>query len=156
MNDKFKFDLPSRIKVPDIAIRMPELPPMPDYAAIAREKREREVVDLGYAHIMFERLMHQIRQFEATLKPDEETAAYLACFGTQVLVTIENVGYHNPYFITLNGVNIDTGHRVRLVQHVSQINILFAAVPIPKEEERKRRPIGFYVEDDELKAEKKE
>ena len=145
MNDKFKFNFDSPAKLAALSIRMPELPPAPDYEKIARDKREREVVDLGYAHIMYERLIHQIQQFEATLKPNEETAAYLASFGTQILVTIETVGYHNPYFITLNGTHSETGHRVRLVQHVSQINILLVAVSIPKEEGRKRRPIGFYV-----------
>lgn len=152
MTDKFNLDSPAR-RLADLAIRMPA---MPDFAAEARQKRNREVVDLGYAHIMFDRLMRQIQQFEATLQPNEETAAYLASFGTQVLIAIDNVGYHNPYFITFDGVNVDTRQRVRLVQHVSQINVLFAAVSIPKEENRKARRIGFYVDEEDVKPKQKE
>ena len=153
MSDKFQFNLDSPAKLAAMSFKMPELP---DYAAMARQKRDREIVDLGYAHIMFERLMRQIKQFEATLQPNEDTAAYLASFGTQILITINNVGYHNPYFITFDGVNVESGQRVRLVQHVSQINVLFAAVTIPKEETRKACRIGFYVDEEDAKPDKKE
>ena len=150
MTDRFNLDSPAKIAA--LSFKMPELP---DFAALASQKRDRETVDLGYAHIMFDRLMHQIRSFEATLQPNEETAAYLASFGTQILVAIDDVGYHNPYFITFDGVNIETGQRVRLVQHVSQINVLFAAVTIPKEENRKAKRIGFYVDDEDTELQKK-
>ncbi len=143
MSDRFKWELP---KVPGINFGVPQFPKI-DFAAIERERRERQAVDLGYAHVMFERLVAQIEEFEATIQPDEEIAAYLASFGTRVIVAIDDVGYHNPYFITFDGVNVDTHQRVRLVQHVSQLSVLFTAAKVPKEENRKPRRIGFHVDE---------
>ena len=97
---------------------------------------------------MCERLRSQIRQFEASLQPNEEIAVNLASFGTRVLVLIDNVGYQNPYFITFSGVNADTKQKVLLVQHVSQTSVLFTAVTVPKEDNRKARRIGFNVDTD--------
>lgn len=128
-------------KAPKVSFTMPKI----DVAAIARQQREREEVDLGYAHIIFQRLVTQIQQFESTLQPDDETAVYLASFGTKVVVRIADVGYHNPYFITFDGFDFDTGQRVRLVQHVSQVSLLLTAVKVPKEENRQPRRIGFHI-----------
>jgi len=67
---------------------------------------------------------------------------YLASFGREILIRIEEVGFHNPYFITFDGRLLSTGDRVRLVQHVTQLNVIFTAV---QKAEGRRNPhrIGF-------------
>jgi hypothetical protein len=41
------------------------------------------------------------------LNPDEEIAAYLSSFGQTMLIQIEKVGYHNPFFIVFYGSTLD-------------------------------------------------
>jgi hypothetical protein len=135
------------------AIRLPSFKPITtDFSALARDIREQRVEDLGFAHVMFERLMTQIKEFEKTLMPDEEVGAYLSSFGARVLIQIDQVGYHNPYFIVFNGINVDDGQRVRLVQHTSQISVLFTAMKV--KEDQKPRRIGFFVDDEEDAAQR--
>ena len=141
-----KFNLESK-KMPNLDFRIPEIPQV-NHSDILRQIHEQSFVNLGYAHVMCERLRSQIRQFEASLQPNEEIAVNLASFGTRVLVLIDNVGYQNPYFITFSGVNADTKQKVLLVQHVSQTSVLFTAVTVPKEDNRKARRIGFNVDTD--------
>jgi hypothetical protein len=138
--DKFKPIIP---KMPEI--RMTQI----DYSAIEHAmaaKREQDLVDLGFAHVMYERLVAQMRDFEDSIDPDEEVAAYLASFGTRVVVLIDKVGFQNPYYIVFDGANAETGERVRLIQHTTQTSVLLAAVKVV--EPRKPRRIGFVMEDD--------
>lgn len=86
--------------------------------------------------------MYQIAEFEKRLKPDEEIGAYLASFGREILIQIQNVGHHNPYFIVFYGINTSDGLNVKLVQHVSQINVLFTAIKL-SDLNRAPRRIGF-------------
>lgn len=109
-------------------------------------KRKQELVDLGFANVLYERLVAQIADFQASIQPDEEVAAHLASFGTRVIVLIDRVRFRNPYYIIFDGVNAETGERVRLVQHTSQTSVLLVAAKV--QEPRKPRRIGFYVEDD--------
>jgi hypothetical protein len=99
-----------------------------------------EAAKLGYADLMYDRLMKQIGEFEKTLNPDEEIAAHLASFGREYIVQIHDIGYHNPYLIVFKGINVADGSKVRLVQHVTQINVLFVAVKVVEEN---RKPIRF-------------
>lgn len=134
--DRFKFNVPKFTEV-----RMAPL----DTSALDRAlqgKREQDLVDLGFAHVMYDRLVAQIREFQDSINPDEEVAAYLASFGTRVIVLIEHVGYQNPYYIVFDGINAETGQRVRLVQHTSQTSVLLMAAKV--EEPRKPRRIGFH------------
>ena len=103
-------------------------------------------INRGFANVLYSALMRQIASFEKTLKSDEEIGAYLASFGTEIIVQIESVSYSNPYFIIFEGINTNDGSKVRLVQHVFQTNVLFTAVKL-KELNRSARRIGF-VEDE--------
>lgn len=104
--------------------------------SIERGRRE----TFGHADVIFDRLMKQISDFQATLKPEEEVGAYLASFGREMLIHIENIGYRNPYLIVFRGVLDTNKDRVELVQHATQVNVLLRAVP--KIGETARR-IGF-------------
>lgn len=98
--------------------------------------------NLGLANVLYDRLMTQIADFEENLSAEEEIGGYLAAFGREILIRIEHVGYHNPYFITFSGWDLHTGARVRLVQHTTQIGVLLTAVPKAPEHVEPRR-IGF-------------
>ena len=121
------------------------IPKMPDYSHLAALRAPiAKVNDAGYASTMFDRLSQQVADFESTLDPDEEIAAYLSSFGARILVQIERIGYHNPYLIIFHGTMVDEGHRVRLVQHVTQTSVLLTAVKVV--EDRKPHRVGFYME----------
>src|SRR5882672_6736106 len=99
---------------------------------------------LGHADILYERLATQIQEFEKSLDSTHELGAMLASFGREVTIRVADIGYHNPYFIVFEGEDLETGDRVRLVQHVSQISVLFRAVPkLPDHVEPVR--IGFRL-----------
>ncbi|MGD1046711.1 MAG: DUF6173 family protein [Bacteroidota bacterium] len=116
---------------------------------------EKNAFNRGFAHVLYDRLMHQIAEFEKGLKPNEEIGAYLASFGTQVIVQIEHVGYHNPYFIIFEGFSTSDGQKVKLVQHVSQLNVLFVAINL-KDTSRPPRRIGFEIKKEETGTEENE
>ncbi len=105
---------------------------------------EAEATRHGFAHVIHESLMRRITTFEATLKPDEEIGAYLASFGAQTLIHVERVGCSHPFLISFIGHDLDN-RRVELVQHTTQLNVLFVAVPV--EPPRKPRRIGFHVDE---------
>ncbi len=99
----------------------------------------------GFADVMYDRLIQQIAEFEKDLDTEHEIGAMLASFGREVVIHIESIGYHNPYFIVFYGSNSVDGAKVKLVQHVSQINVLFVSVKV--NENRPARRIGFIDKD---------
>lgn len=132
----------NNFKIPDIS------------SSLMAAQMKVEAGKLGYADVMYKRIMYQIGAFEKELNTDEEVGAYLASFGKEIIIQIEDVGYHNPYFIIFYGINTIDGSKVKLVQHVSQINILFIAVKI--KEEREAHRIGFQIEEKESPNEQDE
>jgi len=114
------------------ALTAPQLPP----------ELDDRYAELGYAGILHDRLMAQIRDFENDLGEDEELAGMIATFGQAVLVRILDVGYHNPHFMVFYGEDLETNERVQLVQHVNQVSVLFRAVPKSPTVAKARR-IGF-------------
>ena len=132
---KFKF---SSIQLPELPNpRISEI----DFDELNKSISESKAADLGFASVMYDRLLDQIMHFEQGLNPDEEIGAYLSSFGTRVVIQIEDVRYHNPYFIIFYGKNIENGQEVKLVRHTSQFSILFVAIKVT--EDRKPRRIGF-------------
>ena len=99
----------------------------------------------GLAWTMFETLKEQITRFEQQLDEGEETAAMLANFGSNVTLVITEIGYQHPHLIVLVGED-ENGRRRELLQHVSQVSLLLAAVPVKPD--KKRRRIGFGAEPD--------
>jgi hypothetical protein len=81
---------------------------------------------------MYDRLMTQIADFEKDLNNDEELGAYLASFGREILVRISGIVYYNPYPIIFYGEELNNCTPVQLVQHVSQISVLFTVEVISK------------------------
>ena len=111
--------------------------------ALNRAMAEGDAFRHGLAHVIHEILMQQITAFERNLHPDEEIAAYLSSFGQRFLIRIENVSYQNPYLIIFEGRREEDGNRAILVQHTTQLNVLFVALKLKADEARAPRRIGF-------------
>lgn len=104
-----------------------------------REARDRYRRDNPAVQV-FEELQSYIEDFESTLNADEEVGARMVQFGQDIKFHIRQLGYSTPCLIHFDGVT-DSGHRVRLVQNIAQLSVLFIAMPLKEGEIRK--PIGF-------------
>ncbi|NNE87749.1 MAG: hypothetical protein HKN27_06700 [Silicimonas sp.] len=91
----------------------------------------------------YERLILYIKNFEETLDNDHEAAMGFTDTGGGIL-KIEGLGYFDPDVVTFYGSD-QTGARVQLVQHVSQLNVLLRAMPKAPDAPEPRR-IGFKLE----------
>ena len=96
------------------------------------------------AEDVFYRLVAYIREFEANLDHDHELGARMVSFGTTMQFHIVDMGYWNPDIVTFDGLD-EAGHRMKLIQNVSQLNVLLVAMPKRVENEPPRR-IGFVLE----------
>jgi hypothetical protein len=115
------------------------------WKSIESSIKTRREQDHGYANVIYEGLLQQIHDFENTLNADEEIAAYLSSFGQTMLIQINKVSYLDPFFIIFYGSNFDDGRQVRLVQHTTQLNVLFTSIKLNPEEKRVVRRIGFCI-----------
>lgn len=98
----------------------------------------------------YERLVKYVLQFEAQLDQDHEIGGRLVSFGPQMQFHILDLGYWNPDIITFDGLD-QNGNRVRLIQHVSQLNVLLVAMQKRQPDAPPRR-IGFDLESGRAQA----
>jgi hypothetical protein len=89
---------------------------------------------------VFSSLREYAEEFERGLEAGQEVGARLVSFGSEITLHVRQIGYAKPNIITFDGV-LENGSRVKLVQHVSQLSVLFVAVPVKAETQK--RPIGF-------------
>lgn len=68
-----------------------------------------------------------IFSFEKNLDVDHEIGARLLSFATEVTFYIEDVCYLDTDMISFSGIS-ENGENLQLVQHVSQLNVLFVAM----------------------------
>lgn len=83
----------------------------------------------------------QVREFESNLEDGFELGAWLASFGSQILIIVENIQFSEPSMVILHGRD-DHGNKLQLIQHATQLNLLLNAVKKTNDEPRK--PIGFH------------
>lgn len=74
----------------------------------------------------YKKILEEIKDFQAGLDSDRETAACLVCLGTNIKMTVHELGYKNPDILYFYGL-ID-GKEAQLIQHVNQLNFLLMAV----------------------------
>ncbi len=131
LNDQARGGLDKLKELTEQRLVIPEPPQFPktNFQPNLNALAEANQTALGYAHVIHDRLMAQIAEFQKGLTVDEEVGGYLAAFGRELLIHIEDVGYRNPYLIVFYGTLDKVGHRVELVQHTAQLNVLFVAVP---------------------------
>lgn len=106
--------------------------------AVAKKPVERK----SPAEWAYERLILYIRNFEKILDAEHEVAMGFTDTGGGFL-RIEGLGHFDPDILTFYGVD-QTGARVQLVQHVTQLNVLLRAMPKANPAEEPRR-IGFQL-----------
>lgn len=90
----------------------------------------------------FNSLRRYAMEFEKSLDERHEVGARLVSFGNAVSFQVQQIGYAPPTLISFDGIT-EEGARVRLVQHVTQLSVLFIAMPIM--EDKVKRPIGFVL-----------
>jgi len=90
----------------------------------------------------YERLILYIQNFEKMLDAEHEVAMGFTDTGGGFL-RIEGLGHFDPDILTFFGVD-QTGVKVQLVQHVTQLNVLLRAMPKANPAEEPRR-IGFQL-----------
>jgi len=90
-------------------------------------------------------LLNEIGKFESTLKVDEEIGYFLfTSFAGGTHITIDSIYPADPYFVVFGGNIHNTNERIKLVQHSTQINVLFVAAKVQPEEKRPpKRIFGF-------------
>jgi Family of unknown function (DUF6173) len=114
----------------------PEQEPLPD--SIGKKPIDQK----SPAEWAYQRLILYIKNFEQTLDSEQEVAMSFTDTGGGFL-RIEGLGYFDPDIVTFYGTD-QTGARVQLVQHVSQLNVLLRTMPKAVETDEPRR-IGFEL-----------
>jgi hypothetical protein len=128
-------------------------PPGPVRRVVAQliEPGDASEAALSPAESTYRRLMKYIGQFEMQLDRDHEIGGRFVSFGDDTHFHIADVGYWNPDIITFDGFD-QTGNRVKLIQHVSQLNVLLVAVRKTTPPAEPPRRIGFYLGEDAPKG----
>jgi hypothetical protein len=124
----------------------PIQPNMSKHSALIGSIREGVENNLGLANVIHKKLCEEIQDFQNSLAQDEEVAIQLASSAAATLIQIENVhdiAFKDPYFIIFSGRDINSGARVRLVQHTTQLNFLLVSHKLCPDESRPARRIGF-------------
>jgi hypothetical protein len=96
------------------------------------------------AECMFKKLMAHIADFESSLMPDQEVGASMVSFGDKPFY-ITGIGYHGNDMIIFYGAAM-TGQPVKLMQHVTQTNVMLTVMAKQKDHKQAKR-IGFRSED---------
>ncbi len=96
------------------------------------------------AECMFKKLMAHIADFERGLNKDQEVGASMVSFGDKPFY-IGGIGYHGNDMIIFYGASI-TGEPVKLMQHVTQTNVMLTVMARQKGHKQAKR-IGFRSED---------
>lgn len=95
------------------------------------------------AESVFRRLVLYIREFEAQLDADKEIGGRMVSFGSVVQFHIVDMGYWGPDIITFDGID-EHGNRMKLIQNISQLNVLLVEMPKRQPEAEPHR-IGFEL-----------
>ncbi|KIN62103.1 hypothetical protein Z946_959 [Sulfitobacter noctilucicola] len=90
----------------------------------------------------YERTILYLKNFEEKLDAEHEVAMGFTG-GDAGVLRIEGMGYFDPDIVTFYGTD-PAGSRTQLVQHVSQLNVMFRALPKAVEGKAAKR-IGFRL-----------
>ena len=87
----------------------------------------KSVAQKSPAQWAYERTVLYLKKFEEGLDDDQEIAMGFAGTDAGVL-KIEGMGYFDPDIVTFYGAD-PSGAKMQLVQHVSQLSVVFRALP---------------------------
>jgi|HigsolmetaGSP12D_1036236.scaffolds.fasta_scaffold00449_4 hypothetical protein len=94
------------------------------------------------ADSIVEDILDAVNNFNNNLDDEHEVGIILTSFGQTVTLNITGIGYQGDKLVRLVGYLSENGNPVELIQHVTQTNLLFAAIPRENPEEPKKE-IGF-------------
>ena len=120
-------------------VSAPIIPPLPDFGKQIHEQQRRQT-----AVWSCEKLAEEIREFEVKLDQQHEVGAYLASFGSTMLLHLRSVRSIQPNLIAFDGIT-DNKESATLVQNMNQMNVLLVAVKKLSSEPFR---IGFVHVDD--------
>lgn len=104
-------------------------------------------VDQNLASEFHKRIMEMILDFESELDEEHEIGVKLVNFGQTVQFNITGIGYYNPSLIHFYG-QTESGNRIELVQHVSQISFLLMSMKkVDPDPEVPPKRIGFIKDE---------
>lgn len=115
--------------------------PSYNFNAIADTIRKTKEFDNGFANVIYEQLVEDIQDFDASLDNTTETGVRLISYGNTIQFSIEAIGYKDPYLIFFYG-HLEDGSPIRLIQHVNQISFVLIALKRQNPEVPKKS-IGF-------------
>lgn len=118
-------------------IVMNKLNEMLDSVNIAHRERSAE----GY----IEKIRKLFLDFQSKLTDHETLAICLANFGQNITVAVENIYPLNDGLIVFEGLKIDDGQSVKLIQHINQTSVLLTKVSTVDEPKIEKKQIGFDV-----------
>lgn len=87
------------------------------------------------------RLVMLANDFQQQIGPEFEVGAQLVAFGSLITFALREIGRVGPGLVVFCGVTA-AGDPIELVQHVSQVNVLFVKLQ-PAQPDQPRRQIGF-------------
>ena len=90
---------------------------------------------------MCKRLIELINEFEEDIPQNQQAGVQLPLFGNEIL-QIDGVGYEGTEVLIFCLLSRTRSH-VRLVQHITQLNLLLVAVQRTDDLSKPRRKIGF-------------
>lgn len=114
---------------------------------------EKPVAQKSAAQWAYERTVLYLKNFEEQLDNEHEVA-FGFTGGNAGVLRIEGMGYFDPDIVTFYGSD-PQGGRTQLVQHVSQLNVMFRALPKADKAAEPNR-IGFRLVEDLEKAQSAE
>lgn len=121
-----------------------------DPAALAKAVKGKPVAQKSPAQWAYERTVLYLQNFEEQLDNDQEVAMGFVG-GDAGVLRIEGMGYFDPDIVTFYGTD-PAGGRTQLVQHVSQLSVMFRALPKAVKDAAPNR-IGFRLVQDLEKSE---
>lgn len=110
--------------------------------AVPERVSGKPVAQKSPAQWAYERTVLYLKKFEEGLDEDHEIAMGFAGTDAGVL-KIEGMGYFDPDIVTFYGADA-AGNKMQLVQHVSQLSVVFRAAPKALKTEAPNR-IGFKL-----------
>lgn len=112
---------------------------------VPKNVSNKPVAQKSPAQWAYERTVLYLKKFEEGLDEGHEIAMGFAGADAGVL-KIEGMGYFDPDIVTFYGAD-PAGGKMQLVQHVSQLSVVFRAVPKAQEASAPNR-IGFKLLED--------
>lgn len=110
--------------------------------ALGKKVKEKPVKQKSAAEWAYERIIVYLKNFEEQLDNEHEVAMGFAG-GDAGVLRIEGMGYFDPDIITFYGSE-ESGAKMQLIQHVSQLNVMLRALPKQLDQPEPNR-IGFRL-----------